>query len=66
MTTTGGPASRAVISSCPAAVSPASGRTCRSLSRNTSRWPWVGYGIDAPRSNGFGGHEIDTQFEFKY
>jgi hypothetical protein len=25
-----------------------------------------GYGIDAPRSHGFGGHEIDTQFEFKY
>jgi hypothetical protein len=25
-----------------------------------------GYGINAPRSHGFGGHEIDTQFEFKY
>ena len=25
-----------------------------------------GYGIDAPRHHGFGGHEIDTQFEFKY
>ena len=25
-----------------------------------------GYGIDAPRRHGFGGHEIDTQFEFKY
>jgi hypothetical protein len=25
-----------------------------------------GYGIDAPRDHGFGGHEVDTQFEFKY
>ena len=25
-----------------------------------------GYGIDAPRGRGFGGHEVDTQFEFKY
>ena len=25
-----------------------------------------GYGIDAPRNHSFGGHEIDTQFEFKY
>ena len=25
-----------------------------------------GYGIDAPRRHGFGGHEVDTQFEFKY
>jgi hypothetical protein len=25
-----------------------------------------GYGIDAPRSHGFGGHEIDTKFELKY
>jgi len=25
-----------------------------------------GYGIDAPRPNGFGGHEVDTQFEFRY
>ena len=25
-----------------------------------------GYGINAPRGHGFGGHEIDTQFEFKY
>jgi hypothetical protein len=25
-----------------------------------------GYGIDAPRAHGYGGHEIDTQFEFKY
>jgi hypothetical protein len=24
-----------------------------------------GYGVDAPRHHGFGGHEIDTQFEFK-
>jgi hypothetical protein len=24
-----------------------------------------GYGIDAPRHHGFGGHEVDTQFEFK-
>ena len=24
-----------------------------------------GYGIDAPRNGGFGGHEVDTQFEFK-
>jgi len=24
-----------------------------------------GYGIDAPRGRGFGGHEIDAQFEFK-
>jgi len=25
-----------------------------------------GYGVDAPRNRGFGGHEIDTQIEFKY
>ena len=25
-----------------------------------------GYGIDAPRHHGFGGHEVDTQFEFRY
>jgi hypothetical protein len=25
-----------------------------------------GYGIDAPRNHSFGGHDIDTQFEFKY
>ena len=25
-----------------------------------------GYGIDAPRGRRFGGHEVDTQFEFKY
>jgi hypothetical protein len=25
-----------------------------------------GYGIDAPRGHGFGGHEVDTQFEFRY
>jgi hypothetical protein len=25
-----------------------------------------GYGIDAPRRHGFGGHEVDAQFEFKY
>jgi len=25
-----------------------------------------GYGIDAPRHGGFGGHEVDTLFEFKY
>jgi hypothetical protein len=25
-----------------------------------------GYGIDAPRGDGFGGHDIDTQFEFRY
>jgi hypothetical protein len=25
-----------------------------------------GYGIDAPRSRGFGGHEVNTLFEFKY
>ncbi len=25
-----------------------------------------GYGIDAPRHRGFGGYEIDTQFEFEY
>ena len=25
-----------------------------------------GYGIDAPRNHGFGGHEFDTQFQFKY
>ena len=25
-----------------------------------------GYGIDAPRHRDFGGHEFDTQFEFKY
>lgn len=25
-----------------------------------------GYGIDAPRHHGFGGHDIDAQFEFKY
>jgi hypothetical protein len=25
-----------------------------------------GYGIDAPRHHGFGGHDVDTQFEFKY
>jgi hypothetical protein len=25
-----------------------------------------GYGVDAPRRHGFGGHEIETQFEFKY
>jgi hypothetical protein len=25
-----------------------------------------GYGIDAPRHHGFGGHEVDTQFEFNY
>ena len=25
-----------------------------------------GYGIDAPRRDGFGGHEIETQFEFRY
>ena len=25
-----------------------------------------GYGINAPRNGGFGGHEIDTQFEFKW
>jgi hypothetical protein len=24
-----------------------------------------GYGINAPRNGGFGGHNIDTQFEFK-
>jgi hypothetical protein len=28
----------------------------------------VGYGsgIDAPRRHGFGGYEVDTQFEFNY
>ena len=25
-----------------------------------------GYGIDAPRGHGFGGHEFDAQFEFKW
>jgi hypothetical protein len=25
-----------------------------------------GYGIDAPRGHGFGGHEVDTQLEFRY
>jgi hypothetical protein len=25
-----------------------------------------GYGVDAPRDHGFGGHEVTTQFEFKY
>jgi len=25
-----------------------------------------GYGIDAPRGRGFGGHEVDAQFQFKY
>jgi hypothetical protein len=25
-----------------------------------------GYGINAPRGNGFGGHEFDAQFQFKY
>lgn len=25
-----------------------------------------GYGINAPRNGGFGGHDIDTQFEFKW
>jgi hypothetical protein len=25
-----------------------------------------GYGIDAPRHGGFGGHDVDAQFEFKY
>jgi hypothetical protein len=25
-----------------------------------------GYGIDAPRNHGFGGHDVDAQFEFKY
>jgi hypothetical protein len=25
-----------------------------------------GYGIDAPRDHRFGGHEVDTQLEFKY
>jgi hypothetical protein len=25
-----------------------------------------GYGLDARRGHGFGGHDIDAQFEFKY
>ena len=25
-----------------------------------------GYGIDARRGHGFGGHDVDAQFEFKY
>ena len=25
-----------------------------------------GYGIDAPRGRGFGGHEVNTLFEYKY
>jgi hypothetical protein len=25
-----------------------------------------GYGINAPRNGGFGGHSNDTQFEFKW
>lgn len=25
-----------------------------------------GYGIDAPRRRGFGGHEVHTQFELEY
>jgi len=25
-----------------------------------------GYGIDAPRGHGFGGHEVNTLFEYKY
>jgi hypothetical protein len=25
-----------------------------------------GYGVDAPRHRGFGGHDVDTQFEVKY
>ncbi len=25
-----------------------------------------GYGIDAPRGRGFGGHEVDTQFEYRF
>jgi hypothetical protein len=26
----------------------------------------TGYGLDARRGHGFGGHDIDAQFEFKY
>lgn len=36
------------------------------LTKRTTLAVGYGYGIDAPRRHGFGGHEIDTQFEFKY
>ena len=36
------------------------------LSKRITLVAGYGYGVDAPRNHGFGGHEVGTQFEFKY
>ncbi|MGH7276515.1 MAG: hypothetical protein ACREIY_05745, partial [Candidatus Rokuibacteriota bacterium] len=36
------------------------------LSKRITLIAGYGYGVDAPRNHGFGGHQVGTQFEFKY